>query len=91
MPESAILIPENNYEICTPFLIEIKHNAFHGRFNECPLQHITNFTDMCPTLAEGTTLEYVMMKAFRWSLAGPALKWLEGLRPRSLTTWAEVG
>ena len=45
---------------------------------------------MCRTLAEGTTLEYVKMKAFRWSLTGPALKWLEGLKAKSLTTWAQV-
>ena len=43
VPESAILIPENCYEIRTQFLIELKNNAFHGRFNECPLEHIINF------------------------------------------------
>ena len=64
VPESAILIPENSYEIRTQFLIELKNNAFHGRFNECPLEHIINFSDMCRTLAEGTTLEYIKMKAF---------------------------
>ena len=73
VPESAILIPDNSFEIRTQFLIELKNNAFYGRFNECPLEHITNFADMCRTLAEGTTLEYVKMKSFRWSLAGPAL------------------
>ena len=64
VPESAILIPENSFEIRTQFLIELKNNAFYGKFNECPLEHITNFSNMCRTLAEGTTLEYVNMKAF---------------------------
>ena len=33
VPESAILIPENSFEIRTQFLIELKNNVFFGRFN----------------------------------------------------------
>jgi hypothetical protein len=90
VPESAILIPPTDFEIRTSFLSEIKKHTFEGRPNECPLAHITTFADLCETIAEGENLEYVRLKTFRWSLSGNALKWLEGLTPRSLTTWTEV-
>ena len=32
-------------------------------------------------------MEYVLLKAFKWSLGGKATHWLESQAPRSITTW----
>ena len=52
------------------------------------MEHIRNFLDLCDTIAaEGVSLEYVLLKAFRWSLTGKALNWLESLPSKSIRTW----
>lgn len=90
VPESAIVLPEieRNFEIKSHFISLIKRSQFEGKANECPMLHIKNFIDLCDTIAaDNISLEYVQLKAFKWSLAGKALNWLESLPPRSITTW----
>jgi hypothetical protein len=90
VPESAIVLPEiaRTFEIKSHFISLIKRAQFEGKPTECPMEHVKNFTDLCDTIsADGVSLEYVLLKAFKWSLTGKALSWLESLPPRSVTTW----
>ena len=90
VPEPAIVLPEvaRNFEIKTQFISLIKREQFHGRPNECPIEHVKQFKDLCETIStDDETLEYVLLKAFKWSLGGKALHWLESQAPRSITSW----
>ena len=90
MPESPIILPRVSFEIRPSFIAEIKRNQFKGKPNECPLEHITTFLDLCETIADDANLEYLKLKAFRWSIAGKTLHWFEGLAPQSIRTWTEL-
>ena len=49
------------------------------------------FLDLCDTIAnEQVSQEYIRLKAFKWSITGKALTWLESLPPRSITTWQQL-
>ena len=49
------------------------------------------FLDLCDTIAnEQVSQEYIRLKAFKWSLTGKALTWLESLPPRTITTWQQL-
>ena len=90
VPESPIVLPRISFEIHPSFITEVKRNKFQGKPNECPLEHVTSFVDLCDAITDGATLEYLKLKAFRWSLAGIALHWFEGLPPKSIRTWNEL-
>ena len=80
VPEPAILLPEvaKNFEIKTQFISLIKRDQFEGRPHECPIEHVKRFVDMCETIStDEETLEYVLLKAFKWSLGGKATHWFE--------------
>lgn len=65
VPESAIVLPNINFEIKTSFLTMVKRTPFEGKPNECPMEHMKEFKEMCDTIADGANLEYVRLKAFR--------------------------
>ena len=94
MPESAIQLPNlgrGTFEIKPNFITLIKSVVFEGRPNEDPIAHVKVFLDFCETItAEGLPGDYVKLKAFKWSLGGKALAWLESLPPNSITTWAQL-
>ena len=69
VPKSSIVLPPVNYEIHPSFITEIRRNQFRGKPNECPLEHVTTFLDLCKAIADNANLEYLKLKAFRWSLA----------------------
>ena len=61
VPESAILIPASNFEIKPNFLTEIRRHQYEGKPNECPMAHTSTFLDLCDTIADGRSLEYVQL------------------------------
>jgi Retrotransposon gag protein len=94
MPESAIVIPplgRGGFEIKPHFITLIKSVIFEGRPTEDPIAHVKVFLDLCETITtEGLPVDYVKLKAFKWSLGGKALAWLDSLPPRSITTWTQL-
>ena len=56
-----------------------------------PFRHVKVFLDLCDTIAnEQVPQDYIRLKAFKWSITGKALAWLESLPPRSITTWQQL-
>ena len=94
VPESAIVLPNlgpRGFEIKPHFITLIKSIVFEGRSTEDPIAHVKVFLDLCETVtAENLPVDYVKLKAFKWSLGGKALAWLESLPPRSITTWNQL-
>ena len=92
VPASPIVFPDApaNFEIKTSFIAMVKKIQFSGKPTECPMEHVREFLDICDTIAHGDTLEYVRLKAFRWSLAGKALHWLDSLPTQTITTWEQL-
>lgn len=71
VPESVIVLLEidRTFEIKSHFISLIKRSQFDGKTTDCPMEHINNFIDLCDTIAvDDITLEYVLLKAFKWSL-----------------------
>ena len=94
VPDSAIVLPAlgaRNFEIKPHFITLIKTSCFEGRPTEDPIRHVKIFLDLCETIAaENVPADYIRLKAFKWSLGGKALAWLESLPPRSITTWQQL-
>ena len=94
MPASAIVVPSLNgrsFEIKPNFITLIKSILFEGRLTEDPIAHVKVFLDLCETItAEGLPEDYVKLKAFKWSLGGKTLAWLDSLPPGSITTWNQL-
>ncbi len=94
VPESAIILPNlgaRNFEIKPHFITLIKTSCFEGRPTEDPIRHVKIFLDLCETIsAEHVPADYIRLKAFKWSLGGKALAWLESLPPRTITTWQQL-
>ena len=81
MPDSAIVVPPlgpRGFEIKPNFISLIKSIIFEGRPTEDPIAHVKVFLDLCETITtEGLPVGYVKLKAFKWSLGGKALAWLD--------------
>ncbi len=94
VPEPAIVLPEigaRNFEIKTSFITLIKTLCYEGKPTEDPIRHVKIFLDLCETIAaEHVPPDYIRLKAFKWTLGGKALAWLESLPSRSITTWQQL-
>ena len=94
VPDSAIVLPglgPRGFEIKPHFITLIKTTIFEGRPTEDPIAHVKVFLDLFETItAENLPPDYVKLKAFKWSLGGKALAWLESLPPRSIFTWQQL-
>ena len=65
----------------------VKKELFSGLKNECPLEHLEKFLEICdliPPCADSPN--YVKLHLFRSSLAGDARDWYKFLELNSLTT-----
>ena len=65
--------------------------CYEGKPTEDPIHHVKVFLDLCETIsAEHVPPDYIKLKAFKWTLGGKALAWLESLPSQSITTWQQL-
>ena len=79
------------YQIHPQFTRMVKETPFIGLRNECPLQHLEAFFDVCGLIPPcPNNPDYVRLHLFHLSLAGDARDWYKCLEPNSITTWAQL-
>ena len=65
--------------------------SFYGRTNESPLEHITEFIEVCSTLGYlGVPQESIKLKIFPFTLKDKARAWFRALTGGSITSWDEL-
>nr|GEZ64986.1 reverse transcriptase domain-containing protein [Tanacetum cinerariifolium] len=86
----AIVIPEilaENFEIKTNLLQLVQANKFHGRENDNPHTHISNFKRMTATLKYmDVPNDAIKLMLFPYSLEDRARTWYEKEPPNSILT-----
>ena len=69
----------------------VKETPFCGLKNECPLQYLEAFSDICVLIPPfPNSPNYVRLHLFHVSLVGNAKDWYKCLKPNSITTWAPL-
>nr|GEV79970.1 DNA-directed DNA polymerase [Tanacetum cinerariifolium] len=90
----AIVILEilaENFEIKTNLLQLVQANKFHGRKNDNPHTHISNFKRMTATLKyKDVPNDAIKLMLFRYSLEDRARIWYEKEPPNSILTWDDL-
>nr|GEU55014.1 hypothetical protein [Tanacetum cinerariifolium] len=90
----AIVIPEilaENFEIKTNLLQLVQANKFHGRENDNPHTHISNFKRMTATLKyRDVPNDAIKLMLFPYSLEDRARIWYEKEPPNSILTWDDL-
>nr|GEV93886.1 reverse transcriptase domain-containing protein [Tanacetum cinerariifolium] len=90
----AIVIPEilaENFEIKTNLLQLVQANKFHGRENDNPHTHISNFKRMTATLKyRDVPSDAIKLMLFPYSLEDKARIWHEKEPPNSILTWDDL-
>nr|GEW55260.1 reverse transcriptase domain-containing protein [Tanacetum cinerariifolium] len=90
----AIVIPEilaENFEIKTNLLLLVQANKFHGRENDNPHTHISNFKRMTATLKyRDVSNDAIKLMLFPYSLEDRARIWYEKEPPNSILTWDDL-
>nr|GFB43176.1 reverse transcriptase domain-containing protein [Tanacetum cinerariifolium] len=90
----AIVIPEilaENFEIKTNLLQLIQANKFHGRENDNPHTHISNFKMMTATLkCRDVPNDAIKLMLFPYSLEDRARIWYEKEPPNLILTWEDL-
>nr|GEV61306.1 reverse transcriptase domain-containing protein [Tanacetum cinerariifolium] len=90
----AIVIPEilmENFEITTNLLQLVQSNKFHGRENENPHTHISNFKRMTATLKyRDVSNDAIKLMLFSYSLEEAARIWYEKKPPNLILTWDDL-
>nr|GEY23403.1 reverse transcriptase domain-containing protein [Tanacetum cinerariifolium] len=90
----AIVIPEilaENFEIKKNLLHLVQANKFHGRENDNPHTHISNFKRMTATLKYRDVLnDAIKLMLFSYSLKDIARIWYEKEPPNSILTWEDL-
>nr|GEV69136.1 reverse transcriptase domain-containing protein [Tanacetum cinerariifolium] len=90
----AIFIPEilaENLEINTNLLQLVQANKFHGRENDNPHTHISNFKRMTATLKyRDVPNDAIKLMLFPYSLEDRARIWYEKEPPNSILTWDDL-
>nr|GEV76270.1 reverse transcriptase domain-containing protein [Tanacetum cinerariifolium] len=90
----AIVIPEilvKFFEIKTTLLQLVQSNKFHGRENENPHTHISNFKRMTATLKyRDVPNDAIKLMFFPYSLEDAARIWYEKEPPNSILTWDDL-
>ena len=75
------------YQIHRQFTRMVKETPFCGLKNECPLQHLEAFSDICGLIPPcPNSPDYVRMHLFHLSLIGDAKDWYKWIKPNSITT-----
>ena len=86
---SCIIPPAEDVAV-RPYLVPLLP-IFHGMENENPYTHIRDFEEVCITFKEGTIdMDLLKLKAFPLTLKDKAKIWLNSLRPRTISSWAEL-
>ena len=86
----SCIIPHAEDVAVRPYLVPLLP-TFHGMENENPYTHIREFEEVCITFKEGATdKDLLKLKAFPLTLKDKAITWLNSLRPRTITNWAEL-
>nr|GEV21713.1 retrovirus-related Pol polyprotein from transposon 17.6 [Tanacetum cinerariifolium] len=90
----AIVILEilaENFEIKTNLLQLVQANKFHGRENDNPNTHISNFKRMTATLKyRDVQNDAIKLMLFPYSLEDRARIWYEKEPPNSILTWDDL-
>nr|GEX22329.1 reverse transcriptase domain-containing protein [Tanacetum cinerariifolium] len=90
----AIVIPEiltETFEIKTNLLQLVQSNKFHGRENENPHTHISNFKRMTATLKyRDVPNDAIKLMLFPYSLEDAARIWYKKEPPNSILTWDDL-
>nr|GFA46228.1 reverse transcriptase domain-containing protein [Tanacetum cinerariifolium] len=91
----AIVILEilaENFEIKTNLLQLVQANKFHGRENDNPHSHISNFKRMTATLKyRNVPNDAIKLMLFPYSLEDRARIWYEKEPPNSILKWEDLG
>ena len=86
----SCIIPLGEDVVVRPYLVPLLP-TFHGMENENPYTHIRDFEEVCITFKEGETdMDLLKLKAFPLTLKDKAKIWLNSLRPRTISNWAEL-
>nr|GEX53964.1 reverse transcriptase domain-containing protein [Tanacetum cinerariifolium]GEX55062.1 reverse transcriptase domain-containing protein [Tanacetum cinerariifolium] len=90
----AVVISENlaeNFEIKTNLLQLDQANKFHGRENDNPHTHISNFKRMTATLKyRDVSNDAIKLMVLPYSLEDRARIWYEKEPPKSILTWDDL-
>nr|GEY11480.1 hypothetical protein [Tanacetum cinerariifolium] len=90
----AIIIPEilaKKFEFKTNLLQLVQSNKFHGRENENPHTHISNFKRMTATLKyRDFPNDAIKLMLFPYSLEDSTRTWYEKEPPNSILTWDDL-
>nr|GEW42164.1 reverse transcriptase domain-containing protein [Tanacetum cinerariifolium] len=90
----AIVIPKilaKIFEIKTNLLQLVQANKFHGRENDNPHTHISNFKRMTATLKyKDVSNDAIKLMLFPYSLENRARIWYEKEAPNSILTWDDL-
>nr|GEY76892.1 reverse transcriptase domain-containing protein [Tanacetum cinerariifolium] len=90
----AIVILEilaKKFEIKTNLLQLVQANKFHGRENDNPHTHISNFKRMTATLKyRDVSNDAIKLMLFSYSLEDKARIWYEKEPPNSILTWDDL-
>nr|GFB65492.1 reverse transcriptase domain-containing protein [Tanacetum cinerariifolium] len=79
------------FEIKTNLLQLVQANKFHGRENDNPHTHISNFKRMTATLKYMDVLnDVIKLMLFSYSLEDRARIWYEKEHPNSILTWDDL-
>ncbi|KAJ9557353.1 hypothetical protein OSB04_011967 [Centaurea solstitialis] len=69
----------------------IRDQAFDGKANCDPNQHVESFLDICDLFKHGTASDdTIKFRLFPFTLMGEAKAWWKSLEPNSITTWDEL-
>ena len=84
------IIPPADDVAVRPYLVPL-FPTFHFMENENPNTHIRDFEEVCITFKKGTIdMDLLKLKAFPLTLKDKAKIWLNSLRPRTISSWAEL-
>ncbi|XP_057548051.1 uncharacterized protein LOC130826485 [Amaranthus tricolor] len=87
----VLYVAATPYQIHPQFTRMVKETPFSGLSNECPLQNLEAFSDVCGLIPPCPNNPiYVRLHLFHLSLVGDARNWYKCLEPNSITTWAQL-
>ncbi|GJS63083.1 hypothetical protein Tco_0677647 [Tanacetum coccineum] len=76
------------FEINSNFMRELRRKLFKGTDDEDAHEHVRRVLDIADLFHfPGVTHDAVMFRVFPITLKGPALRWINKLSARSITTW----
>ena len=90
MSAPSCIVPPTEEMIVRPYLVPLLP-TFHGMESENPYTHIREFDDVCNTFKEDTTtLDFMRLKLFPFTLKDKAKFWLNSRKPRTIRNWTKM-